>query len=311
MVHIQAILPVFMLILAGYTFFRIGFPERTFWSQAARFTYFVFFPVLVFHKLAQAQFQWQSYQTLALALLPILLAMVVLLLIMKPFLPATGSEFTSLFQGGIRFNTYIALAAAMTIFGSEMFALATLAISMLIPLVNLFCVLILAFWGRKRPSERSIIKQILIAIAGNPLIIAALSGLAVNVSGVPIPAVVAEILRIMERPALTLGLLTVGAGLQWRSMMQAKMLVLFGTAVKMLIYPALTITGLWIFSIQGNYAQIAILFATLPTAPSAYILAQEMGGDTELMASLLTMQTLASMLIMPLGPWLFSFLLSF
>ena len=37
-----------------------------------------------------------------------------------------------------------------------------------------------------------------------------------------------------------------------------------------------------------------------PTAPSAYILSRQLGGDTEAMASIITVQTLMAFLIMPL-----------
>jgi predicted permease len=36
-----------------------------------------------------------------------------------------------------------------------------------------------------------------------------------------------------------------------------------------------------------------------PTAPSAYILARQLGGDTEAMASIITFQTLLAFLAMP------------
>jgi len=47
---------------------------------------------------------------------------------------------------------------------------------------------------------------------------------------------------------------------------------------------------------------VALLFAALPTATSAYILARQLGGDAELMAALITGQTLLAMASLPL--WL-------
>ena len=49
---------------------------------------------------------------------------------------------------------------------------------------------------------------------------------------------------------------------------------------------------------------VAVIFASMPTATSAYILARELGGDVPLMASIITVQTLLCMgtlfLIIPL-----------
>ena len=43
-----------------------------------------------------------------------------------------------------------------------------------------------------------------------------------------------------------------------------------------------------------------VLFAALPTAPSAYILARQMGGDHVMLARLLTVQTIAAAASLPL-----------
>jgi hypothetical protein len=45
-------------------------------------------------------------------------------------------------------------------------------------------------------------------------------------------------------------------------------------------------------------ATVAVMFAALPTAPSAYILAQQLGGDVRLMAAITTLQTVLAALTM-------------
>ena len=43
-------------------------------------------------------------------------------------------------------------------------------------------------------------------------------------------------------------------------------------------------------------AHVAILYAAMPTAGNAYILARQMGGDAEVMASIITVTTLVSVI---------------
>ena len=43
-----------------------------------------------------------------------------------------------------------------------------------------------------------------------------------------------------------------------------------------------------------------VIITSLPTASSAYILAKELGGDADAMATIITGQTLFAMLSMPL-----------
>ena len=55
-----------------------------------------------------------------------------------------------------------------------------------------------------------------------------------------------------------------------------------------------------ILGLEGVAFQVAVAFAALPTASSAYILAMRMGGDGRSVAWIISATTLASMLTMPL-----------
>jgi len=52
--------------------------------------------------------------------------------------------------------------------------------------------------------------------------------------------------------------------------------------------------------LTGISAGVLIIIFMTPTAPSGYILARQLGGDTETMASIITFQTILAFLIMPL-----------
>jgi hypothetical protein len=76
--------------------------------------------------------------------------------------------------------------------------------------------------------------------------------------------------------------------------------VLVASGLKLLILPLLTTLACRLLGIDELAMAVAVIFAALPTATSAYILAQQMGGDAQLMAGLLTVQTLAAVVTMPL-----------
>jgi len=54
------------------------------------------------------------------------------------------------------------------------------------------------------------------------------------------------------------------------------------------------------FGLSGTAAAIAVLLMAVPTAPSAYILSRQFGGDHDAMASIITMQTAISILTLPI-----------
>jgi malonate transporter len=72
--------------------------------------------------------------------------------------------------------------------------------------------------------------------------------------------------------------------------------------VKLVAMPAIALLLIRAFGLGGLHADVALIFAALPAASSAYILAQRMGGDGARVAWLISAGTLASMLSIPL--WL-------
>jgi hypothetical protein len=71
-------------------------------------------------------------------------------------------------------------------------------------------------------------------------------------------------------------------------------------AVKLIAMPAIAwgmAVGIGLNTLE---TQVLVLFAALPTATSAYILARQMGGNFRLVAGMLTLQTALSALTLPL-----------
>ena len=64
--------------------------------------------------------------------------------------------------------------------------------------------------------------------------------------------------------------------------------------------PLIAVLLVYYTGLTGIAASVLIVAFMTPTAPSAYILARQLGGDTEAMASIITFQTLLAFLVMPL-----------
>ena len=76
-------------------------------------------------------------------------------------------------------------------------------------------------------------------------------------------------------------------------------------AVKLLALPVIAIGIGQLLGLSGLAFQIVVVFAALPTASSAYILAMRMGGDGRPVAWLISATTLGSMLTLPFwAAWL-------
>lgn len=290
------VLPVFALILVGNVLRRRGFPGDDFWAPVERLVYWVLFPALLVTTLAEADFTRLAAGRMIVTIVTAILVMTAITLALRPILGVTGPTFTSVYQGTVRMNAYIGLSVALGVYGTEGLAAAALTVAAFVPLVNVLGVLILARYGSNAQPG---LRRTVVMLARNPLIVACALGGSLNLTGIGLPPVIGPVLDILSRAALPLGLLAVGAALNLGAVRRSVAIVLGTSALKLLGLPALAALGVWLVGLRGVEAFVALLFAALPTATSSYILARQLGGDAPLMANLVTVQTLASLLTLP------------
>ena len=214
----------------------------------------------------------------------------------RPFLKLPALTFASLFQCGYRFNSYIALAVAGMLFGSPGIATMGLIVGAAVPLANLVSV-----WMLARHGEVGLWRE----VARNPLIWGTAAGFLLNLAGFVPPAPLQAFLGRLADASIALGLITVGAALRLDGAAAVRGISLWLLAVKLLALPLIAAGVGRLLGLDGLNYQVAVLFAALPTASSAYILAMRMGGDGRSVAWLISATTLGSMLTLPLwAAWL-------
>jgi len=293
-----SLLPVFLLIALGAVLKRTGFPGDDAWPPLERLVYFVLFPPLLFHTIVTAQLEEGEALRLASAFLIAIAVMTAILLILRRFLPVTGAAFSSIFQGAVRWNSYVSLGVIAALLGPRGVALAAVAFATLVPVVNVLSVLVITRYAGDSPAAG---RAILRAIVLNPLIIACLSGLAVAALGIQLPAFLLDMLKSMGAATIPLGLLAVGAALDFQHMRASGTATGVTVALKLFLMPLIMFGACLALGITGDARTVAIVCAAVPPASSAYILARQLGGDASLMATLVTVLTLLSVVTIPLA----------
>jgi predicted permease len=221
----------------------------------------------------------------------------VLLVVFRKAVSTNNATFTSIFQGGVRFNTYIMLAVAQGLFGTTGLAMASVSAGFMIVLINLWCISIFIIWG-KAPFQG--ILPFTREFLGNPLIIGCLIGWFLSVSGIGLPYLSNDILEIVGRAALPFGLLAVGAALKPSGIRKHVGPIVVSSIAQFGLKPIVASFMVHYTGLDGAAGAVLIIAFITPTAPSAYILARQLGGDTETMASIISVQTLLAFLMMPL-----------
>ncbi|MBR0663766.1 AEC family transporter [Roseomonas hellenica] len=291
-----ALLPVILLIALGHWLRRRAFLAGGFWPQAERLGYFLLLPTLFLHGLATAHLQSLPVGVLAAVLILSTLTVSALLTAARRFMPIDGAGFTSVFQGSVRFNNYVGITIAAGLFGAQGVALAAICNAAIVPTVNVLCVLVFARYGSARLSARGILRQ----IAANPLVLACLGGMLLQGTGLGLPPGPEPALRALGAASLPLGLLCVGAALDFGTARRWVGPVAGASAAKFLLMPAATLLAALAFGLRGPALVTALLFQAMPTASSAYIMARQLGGDAPLMAGIAAAQTVLAMAAIPL-----------
>lgn len=290
------LLPIFLLIALGYGLKRYNFPKEPFWSSLEQLAYYVLFPALLMTSLTATPLRSLTVLPMFSALMSGVFVITFLLLLLKPILPISGASFTSAFQGSLRFNAFIGLAILNALEFKSGIALAALAMAILVPLLNMLSVLILTvFAGEKKVS----MQHIFFSLLRNPLIVTCFVGITINLLEIKIPTPFQNTLILLEKSSLPLGLLAVGAGLQLSAIKDGLIGILLATSVKLALFPAAVWFFCGIFGADTSATFVAVLFTSLPTAASSFILARQMGGDAVLMANILTVQTAVAMGSLP------------
>ena len=91
-----------------------------------------------------------------------------------------------------------------------------------------------------------------------------------------------------------------GAGLVFQGLRSSAWTVGLASTVKLAVLPLLAALGGWMMGLDATSRYVIVIFASLPSGPAAYVLARQLGGDHEFMAEIITFQTMAALLTMPL-----------
>ena len=295
-VVLAAIVPVALLIALGAGLRRVPGLGDAFWAGAERLCYLVLLPALLAVGLATADLSAVPVAAMAGAIVASLLATGAALVALRPALAIDGPAFTSVFQGGVRFNNYIALAVAVGLHGPPGVSLAALATAAIVPTVNVMSVLVFARFGTARPTVAGTLRM----LATNPLILACAAGGAIQALGLHLPGVVVVAGRSLGQASLPVGLLCVGAAFQPAALWARPGAAAVSSAAKFVALPFCVWLACRGLGVGGTAAEVALLFAAMPTASSSYILARQLGGDAPLMAGITTAQTALAALTIPL-----------
>lgn len=286
--------PLFALITMGFILRRTALFSADFWPSAEKLNYFILFPALLISSLANAPLDNPKLPYLACAILFILAISSLFVVLIKYLFKISIPKFGAHIQGIIRFNTYLGLAIIADLFGSEGIAISAVIMAILVPSCNVIAVLSLS------AGKKVTLKQLVMPIAKNPLIISCVIGILLNLLPIGLPCGSDQFLKLLAAASLPLGLICIGVALQTATLRKEFKPIMVSTLLRLLAMPILAVLTAHLFSLSALERVLLVIFFAIPTAPTSYILTKQLNGDSQLMAGIITFQTILAVITLPL-----------
>jgi malonate transporter and related proteins len=187
--------------------------------------------------------------------------------------------------------------------GREGLTIVAVCMAFLFPSANLISAYSLSRYASAKPLRPL---AFVTGLIKNPFIWSTAVGMLIAISGWTVPKPILTFGDITGRAVLASGLLLVGAGLELGNLRKPGAALWLSLAAKLAAYPLLAGIIGQAMGLTGVALSVSVIAAAVPTASTAYILARQNGGDAPLMASIITVQTIAAAITMPVMLWIFS-----
>ena len=321
---LNATMPVFFTMALGYVFHLAGFIDEAFANRINSFVFRIALPVLLFRQLATTDFISVWDGKLVLFCFLSTAAGIAVCILAAKFLvePSSRGEFI---QAAYRASQ----ALLATAYVSNMYEHSETVALMIIgsvPLYNIMAVTVLILFpaapadtaGKKGGAGTAasgetaavgrltprLVKNTLVGIVTNPIIISILIGLAWSVLRLPYGTVFGKTVANVGQLATPLGLLGMGASLDPKKVSGAMKPALIASFIKLAGLPALTVPAAVLLGFRNEALATILVMTAAPTTVSSYIMARNFGHDGTLTSNTVVITTLASGFTLTLWIWL-------
>ncbi len=291
---LNATIPIFLLMILGYTLKQIKMVDEPFIKTLNKFNYNVTLPVLVFRDLSQSDFLqvWDTKYVLFCFL--VTLFCILSIWFLAVFCLKNKDIVGEFVQASYRSSAAVlGIAFIQSIYGNS--GMAPLMIIGTVPLYNVAAVLILSFTGpAAKGLNRAALKKSILGILTNPIILGILAGMLASVCGLDLPIILDKTVNNVAVLASPLALIGLGAGFEGGKAIKLVKPTLITTTVKLVIWPLLFLPLAILLGFRNEMLIALLVMLGAPTTPSCYIMARNMGHDGVLTSGAVVATTLFS-----------------
>ena len=290
---LNATVPIFLLMMLGLFFRKIGWIDEAFASKMNKFVFLVPLPALLFEDLATVDFAevWDMKFVLfcfCATLVSIAAAAAVSFLwkdrtIQGEFIQASYRSSAAL----------LGIAFIQNIYGNA--GMAPLMIIGSVPLYNVMAVVVLSFFQPERKKlDRQVWIDTLKGIVTNPIILGIVAGLLWSALRLPMPPILEKTVSNIGAVATPMGLMAMGAAFDIRKAFGKARPAIAASVMKLVGFAAVFLPlAVWLGFRREQLVAILIMLGSATTV-SCYVMARNMGHEGVLTSSTVMLTTMCS-----------------
>lgn len=291
----NVVLPLFLNIALGYALRCLRMIDETTQKNLNKLVFKVFLPIYVFNNIYTTNIAVAFQPGLVALTMGGVLAMFAFLMAFIPRIEQENAKRGVMVQAIFRSNFVLfGLPVAVALCGEANVGPTSLLVGFVVPVFNVLAVICLEAFRGSKPDFRKILK----GIATNPLIIASVLGIAMNLAKMPIPTGVHKSITDLGRIATPLALVSLGAGFQFKRIKGYARQLIICISGKLVIGPMIMLTLAALLGFREEMLVPVLALFGSPVATSSYTMAELMDGDGVLAGSLVVLTTALSILTM-------------
>ena len=290
---LNATIPIFLTLMLGLFFRKIGLFDDTFVSRLNKFVFNAALPALLFLDIAKSDFYsvWNTKFVLFCFFVTLISIGIStgLSYLLKP--RNIQGEFI---QASYRSSAAIlGIAIIQNLYGNA--GMAPLMIIGSVPLYNVMAVIVLSFFHPERKAiDKAVWIKTLKGIVTNPIIIGIVAGLIWSACKIPMPAILNKTVTSIGGMSTPMGLMAMGATFDFRKALGKIKPAVTATIMKLIVFVAIFLP----IAVKLGFRQeelIAILVMLgSATTVSSFVMAKNMGHEGVLSSSVVMLTTLFS-----------------
>ena len=283
--------PIFLVVICGYFLRRVGLIDDHFIGMGSRMVFNFTLPILLFVSIATKTLTYGvALQMAGTGVITTLIIWSFAAWLAKGWIePRTDRGVVVM--GSFRSNLgIVGLAYSFNAYGDEGVAAVAMYLAFVTILFNILSVVTLS---RKQGGDTSLLGT-LQGIVRNPLIVAIALALVWNGLQLPVPQIVLTTGNYFAAMTLPLALLCAGGSLSLAAVKMDVGKVTMATLIKLLLTPVVTAVAGYAVGLQAMHLELVVLMSCAPSAAAGYAMVRAMGGNAQLIASIIASTTLLS-----------------